>query len=967
MAYYTQQNFETYNKAITDWTQKHDLELVTTTLFEIFQLSSLEPNAFQVVLDYFKQKECLDLLSRWGDSPYAYQLHRFSSYAEELLETNLFTFPAGLKETIEKQRSRYHLLILLHSNADASLTDLRRKIYHLKLWLIVKAIDASDQNQNLVFEQNTIELSRFFAFDNNKTKARRMELCDKALKALIEKIDEWTPDFDTFSSQITQTFVHTFNASGITGREDKSKFFRNLYLRSFIQATTQAVAELKHERSPNNATWKSLDPWDNSEIIEGSSDSLEQTTNPAEELLPEYQALSSKTILYTSSEQACYLPWSHFKPSPNEIKLLESTLDTPLASDPIASLGTTLIYIGLKLGRTPSRVEDMLISDDLTKEWALSPTDQKFKRLRPANEYLKTALSEKTDLPLEQVEDTFSIELPLRFRSTLFELSRNNGGKRIGELWQSQSKQSLDNWFNKNISTIEGLSRLQPSMLQYGAEQQIYQQTKSNTLSRILTYHPYQQLPSLTSYNSWSAKEVRSLDLGYTITDIDDDQLLCGSAQNIDDEIVAERIRNATKKLGQKYDKLFEYHNDYCLYCMIAICAATGARPVRDPFERIEHFNLEEGLIFINDKSDGHRRDGRIAPLPTQAQKITRHYLSHLSELADTLREINSGLSDAIISLVTPDQSKPFGLFFLLNEDLSVSTIETKHFSTESPLSWDMPKNFFRHRFFKTHLKAGCDEEVIEGITGHADLGISSYSPTSSRCVAADFTNLRVISNNIFSALGFKAIKSKVGTIDEAHSNNPLSQKLPTEKFGIARRKQTRQKTIKAANLSAKALIDCFLENQSASTIGDLDQQDFKALQSALLQGSKGQPHHHAGIRFQYLINRCKDEGSKASHHLRLTQRIDSYPLEPSCFSEYTPSDINRYKRLHVHLMDALENNREDITKASTKNYSESLYTFVFLLMVENRISSKEIIKRALSLDNVKLVLLYDRYYVEFT
>lgn len=967
MAYYSQQNFEEHNQAITDWTKKHKLEWVTRTQFEIFQLSSLEPGAFRVVLDYFKQKECQDLLSKWGDSPYTYQLHRFSLCAEELLKTKLFPFPAGLKETIEKQRSRYHLLLLLRGNADASLTDLRQNLHHLKLWLITKAIEASDQNQNLIFEQNTIELSRFFAFDNNKTRAQRMALCDKALHSLTQKFDEWTPDFDNFSAQITQTFVHTFNASGITGREDKSKFFRKLYLRSFVQATTQAVAKISHERSPNNATWKALKPWAKDDFTENLSDSSEQQTQTNEELLPEYQTLSSKTILYTTSEQACYLPWSHFKPSPNEIKLLESTLSTPLSNDPIASLGMTLIYIGLKLGRTPSRVEDMLISDDLTKEWALSPTNQKFRRLRPANEYLKTTLPENADLPLKNVEDTISIELPTRFRSTLLELSRNSAGKRIGELWQSQSKQSLDNWFNKNISTIEGLSRLQPSMLQYVAEQQIYQQTKSNTLSRILTYHPYQQLPSLTSYNSWSAKEVRSLDLGYTITDVDDDQLLFGSAQNIDEEIVAEKIQNATKKLGRKYDKIFEYHNDYSLYCMIAICAATGARPVRDPFERIEHFNLEEGIIFINDKSDGHRRDGRIVTMPTQAQKITQHYISHLSELADTLREINSDLSEAINSLVTPAQNKPFGLFFLLNEDLSVSPIETKHFSTESPLSWDMPKNFFRHRFSKKFLKAGCDEEVIEGITGHADLGISSYSPTSSRCIESDLDDLRAISNDVFSALGFKAIKSKIGTINETHSPQQLSNKLPTGKFGIARRKQNRQKTIKAANLSAKVLIDCFLENQEASAIGGLDQKDFKALQSSLLQGAKGQPHHQAGIRFQYLIQRCKDEESKSSHHLRLTQRIDSYPLEPSCFSEHTPSDIEKYKVMHVHLMDALESNREDIAKASTKNYSESLYTFVFLLIVETRISSKEIIKRALSLDNVKLILLYDRYYVEFT
>lgn len=974
--FYSEDGLKIYDQALTDWVNRHDLSYVTAALFDVFGLRELEPGAFRTVLDFLAQDKVIELLSGWNDSQIAQELFRFAVSAKGLIDKNYFPSPGRLIETIDKKRKKFFLLLLIIGNADANYKRLRDNSYLLETWLIINAIEAIDLH-GISAEKNVYELSRYFSFDNIKTKYQRMDICDRALSFLNEKCILSELDNEEFSAKITQSFINTFGVFEVSGKDNKSTCFERLYLKQFVSDVSLPSIDTKlidlalNKKSLLSASLYSSD--DVALPVDSSEDNFDSFTSVREDQRPEYQALSSKAVLFTRSEQVCYLPWSIFKPTPHEIKQLKNLLAEMPSSDLIDRQGFALTYLGMVLGRSPSRVEDILISTEVSAEWSLSPDDLMLRRLRPQNERghvntdgSATRLADRVSLPLVAVEEMQCIEIPLKYRGIISHLAKNNSNKHIGDIWRSRSCITLDEWFRKCITKVEDLSRLQPSMLQYVAEQTIFDQSKSNALTQILTYHPSKKLPSLVSYHTWSASDVSKLDCGFTIEGVSNKDLMFGSEQNLDDDVVKSLIQKAKSKLGAKYTSIPSYHNDFCLYCMTAIVAATGARTVRDPLEDINHFNFKEGIVYINDKSDGHRRDGRLCVLPHSALKFLTRYIKHLEKLASTLRANLPELSKCIEQVIEGSPHRRMGLFFLLNDDFSVSSVEAKHFSIEGPLKWEMPDNFFRHRFIKSMLSAGCEEEVIEGLTGHADLGISSYGVNSNRCIRNDLKKIMPLAEEAFSRLNFQSVESKVGSIVQEFWPSPINIKLPKGKFGIARRREIRKAAHIIAERKAEDVIQRFIEFNEAKKISDLPQEKFIDLQNKLLKGERGQPHHNAGLRFRYFSQRCIEEGPRASHYLRLSRRIDSYPLESSCFNSKCPGDVAIYERLKKNLDIALNDRDPNFVFASTRNLSYCLHMFMFLLIVETRLTATKLVTRALSLKNIRLIYLYNQYYIEF-
>ncbi|TNC82817.1 MAG: hypothetical protein C9356_02815 [Oleiphilus sp.] len=966
--FYSSTKLTVQNQAINNWAKKYDLVVPTVWLFDVFRFRDLEIESFSLILEFVSDREVLTLIENWDDSIHARNLFRLGLRAQELLDTGLFSHPFGIDEILAKEHKRhFFLLLFLCSNADADFSELQNRLPQLKTWIFVKALEAIG-DKGICFEKSVFQISRFFSFDDPETKSRRMPIADRALASLVFQTEGLSLDYQNFSTQITQLFSREFGVGAATSKENKTSNFLKLYQKEFEPLKTSVesgglLSGLKKQEPISIEPYFSLEASPEPIFLDDGKQTATNTTDLSEK--PEYQALSSRTILYTSAEQALYLPWSHFKPAPPETEMLKQWLCSDHFKGNIDRSGQLLVYMCVVLGRVPVRVEDISISTDLSLEWSISPSDYKLRRVMPRRE-AKSRVFFDSQIPIQSMVQIQIIELPEFLLDAAVALFRGNEGQLIGSVWRRLSSMTLDQWFNRATEGVLGLSRVRPSMLQYCQEQNVYLQSESNSLARLVAHHPNQKLPSLASYHTWIGSDILSLELGYYTKGIDANSLVFGSELNIDDSYIETRFRNAYLSISKGFDSLIEYHNAFCLYSMLAIDAATGARPVRDPFESLPHFNLQKGLVYINDKSDGLNRDGRLCIVPLDAVIFVENYISHLRKLARLIRKISPNFSKQLIQLTEVKGNRSLPLFFLLDKDLKVISIGSKHFAEDGPLDWSMASNFLRHRYSKRMLRKGCPEEVVEGLTGHSDLGISCYGASSSRCFEADMQIASPIANEVFSSLNIQPIKSVVEQYKGTLTNRIYDRDCEPLRFGIRARRQDRIRRNNAAETNAEICVNAFLSQLNVQLIAELSQDQFSELQGRLLNADAGQPHPQAGIRFRYLRDRCLEEGPRATHYLKLTQRIDSFPLEPACFKEDASRAINVYEKIRKRLDVALNRGDQGLVWVSRQNLSDCHYLFLLLLILETRTTSSFLVERAINLKGIRLVSLSERYYIEF-
>ena len=75
-------------------------------------------------------------------------------------------------------------------------------------------------------------------------------------------------------------------------------------------------------------------------------------------------------------------------------------------------------------------------------------------------------------------------------------------------------------------------------------------------------------------------------------------------------------------------------HNAYAMYCLWLLMSATGHRPVLDPFESLDLFDLRGGWFIAADKQVRSPDEARLIPLPPLAVEVLGLYLEHLRSLA---------------------------------------------------------------------------------------------------------------------------------------------------------------------------------------------------------------------------------------------------------------------------------------------------------------------------------------------
>lgn len=298
----------------------------------------------------------------------------------------------------------------------------------------------------------------------------------------------------------------------------------------------------------------------------------------------------------------------------------------------------------------------------------------------------------------------------------------------LNELYPGSAEKAFNDW----TSASRDLWRISSGFLTIAGEQQIFEESRDATFSRLLFNWPTSSTVGAMAYPGWNracvahslqaAAHSEVLGLG----NVQDHVNAMGSRLSLIDSVIAQELKRASEKLGQvsAEEHWIAFHNAFTIYCVTLLLIATGARPSRSVFERHSHFDLERGRLFIDDKASleiSGDKCGRVIPLPKIAVQLMRGlYLPYLSQLLEQLQAHDAPLVAELSTVIDPHATPLLPLFFLLEPSES----NTWHEVTKGALSdrqlfnWPLPPNAFRHRMATELRAAGLDPELVDAHLG---------------------------------------------------------------------------------------------------------------------------------------------------------------------------------------------------------------------------------------------------------
>jgi integrase len=178
---------------------------------------------------------------------------------------------------------------------------------------------------------------------------------------------------------------------------------------------------------------------------------------------------------------------------------------------------------------------------------------------------------------------------------------------------------------------------------------------------------------------------------------------------------------------------LAERHNSYCRYVLLHLLAATGMRPVNDPFESLDMLDLPRSLALVADKSSHQPNEARLVPLTAMTVALVTHWRDHLQRLARWVNESLPMLSLQIETTLHATGPRALPLFFVLDDDLTVQRIDRSTIEAWWPTGWTgLPANQLRRELATAASNGGWPAELVEQLLGHVDLGVPAFGAQSS-------------------------------------------------------------------------------------------------------------------------------------------------------------------------------------------------------------------------------------------
>lgn len=702
---------------------------------------------------------------------------------------------------------------------------------------------------------------------------------------------------------------------------------------------------------------------------------IDPTDSPAE------QTLSSGSVYMQSMEMSHYLPWSWDKVLPAEVETLHDWLNKALSSTDIqAQLGAACVWLAMKFGRSLFMVERFLINAEVTEEWGFSAGFKQLKRTAPRRASHWRPNETQATLLAAPFIDELKISVPNKIQKALQDaVSADEGtAESLGHIWRTVSTSKLDVWFGEQARDF--FPRITSSKLSTYQSQKLFDSTGEYLFSRLLTSHPDSALPGACSYATWDVKAIeQGMQLSVEDFGADDSINAMGSLLAPLDSVLIDEVARCTSELRQAAQHgLITYHNALAQYVVTALYAATGSRPLRDPFESLSYFSLKHSCVFINDKSDDGLHSGRLVPLPKLALEIVQLYMKHLAKLTDLIEPHRPELTIKIRLLTQDDSDAGMPLFFLLDSGLQWHSMTDAEKLNCSLFDWGLPANLFRHRYSQQLLKEGVHPEVIEGWMGHAERGVATYSDYSARCWQQDAEHYNEHLHRSFEALAFE-----LPTLPQGLPTllcTPIQNDSYTEprEFGRQAREKSRRHRIKAAIKEARSDIELFLNGRSTDELSD---EQLYALGSRMLLRENRLPHPQAALRYRLflkklqqaqsdketagIVNRGTNSDDKNTGSVRqalLKQRLVQQSEERSLVTADVAHAMEQYQQLKKWA----DNTSKQAFAGKIKK-ARALCVGALLVSIEKRISYQRMLQDLAEGQNFRIVQNKSRLHLEYS
>lgn len=706
-------------------------------------------------------------------------------------------------------------------------------------------------------------------------------------------------------------------------------------------------------------------------LIPGIGDSSDlQSIRVDERASYVHQQLQANSVLLSAAEDLHFLPWSWNRPNPIELPLLATWLQNSLASPKQEERAVaTFSSIALMTGRSLRRALDICLGSVPGQEWVLDRSGKRLLRT-PPRRIPGWAPDDQDSLPwIAPMAEVCALPLPEYVANFLLGLDAGvNDPPSLGDLWSSNWGASPESAFLKAVQRT--LPRLSPAMLGNALTQHAYVQRGDGVFARLLSSHPRTGLPGATAYPSWGHPEVDAslasflelLGFADNFTEPDGEPLnALGSQLAVLEHMLAGAIEklNARVKEVRQSGSLIDFHNAVTAALLIKIYAATGARPLRDPFCSPHHFGFEDGTVFIDDKNSRKARTGRLVALPMSLMAEIQHsYLKHLSCVADALKASAPELSAAMTDLAQGRESDRLPFFFLLatgSGKISWRHASEKHLRELDLFVCPLPLNLFRHRLATRLRQDGVDPELIDALLGHAESGASTHGDHSFRIWKEDMTSLRAPLESCLDVLGFTEMEAwpwPAEALDvtwESGGTNP--------DFGAKARARARRERIRAAISSAKGILK---SHQKGRALDELTKAELYTLARALLTNETGLPHPLGALRFSVLINAATELTRKAGMKVRFSHRYRQLEEESSPFTADGPGATNVLKALQSQIGKLIP----ELTKLRLGKMDAAIIAAA-LLVVQSRIADGTLLRDVLAGQNIRLIRARPGFYLE--
>jgi len=665
------------------------------------------------------------------------------------------------------------------------------------------------------------------------------------------------------------------------------------------------------------------------------------------------QLIESNAVFLQSAEQAQCLPWSWDGLLPAEVIQFEDWVSQLLAcgQDKYKVAGA-LCWFALQTGRSLELVLRFPISESCQPEWSLDPDFKKIKRsvLRRQNSWIPKN-NEHFEF-ISPFDEVVLLDVIPAVSKVIFDVAADISfePQSLTDIWESVSNENITSWFTQSLP--DDLERLTSGKLFNFLQQKIYNATSDHNLARSYSAHPRAGLPAACGYSSW---DIAAIEKGIQ-TSINTHQpkstLLIGSRLNPLESYLRSKIQQAYQALSSTTD-LIEHHNHLAQYVCAALYASTGCRYLQDPFESLNYFDLEIGIVFINDKSDDNVHQGRIVPLASGAIDILKIYLIHLEKLARATEQSSPDFSSAIKLLINPNATAAalLPLFFLIDNDGHWQSMSTAENLEVDVFGWELPANLFRHRFAQQLSAQGVSAEVIDGWMGHLERNAAPYSDTSIRCRKDDIKNHTSALNHIFDSLAFEV--PEAGT-PKNYNQLPAPQ-LQDKLFGEALRKKNREKAIENATESALHDIDLFLGGKS---INEINEDEISKICKLMLYKDGQIAHHFAALRLNLFREKLEASDNEFKNSIR--KRVLESERQKSLIKSTIPHAINIYEKLSQWA--------KNLTWTKSRGSKiEAAIVGTLLLAIEKRISYPRLLNDVFNGNNFRFVQHKKNTYFEYS